>query len=70
MRPRIDYLEDDQNGLMLGPDTEKNVDRFVDILTDRNRYAAACERAYSTAKNLCIQNWQLQMSEALARATQ
>ena len=64
--PEIDYLEDGKNGLILPfDDKENNISKIVRLLTDDAYYSEMSEAAYETAKKLILENWIMNMRNAL-----
>ncbi len=55
--PEIDYLEDDVNGLLLGSDFDKNIDRITTLLTNSEKLSRFQEAAYVKAKEISANAW-------------
>ena len=55
--PEIDYLQHNYNGLLLGPDADKNADQVVRLLTDTAFYQELSEAARNTYLRIHPKYW-------------
>lgn len=64
--PEIDYLLNEENGLILPVDErENNIKKILRLLTDDTYYSKMSAAAYKTAKQLTLENWVMNMRNAL-----
>lgn len=63
--PEIDYIQQGYNGYILPDDLESITQMLFTLLTRSNELERLCKNAFETGRKLSIENWVLQIKQAL-----
>lgn len=63
--PELDYLDEGENGYVLGNDFESNINTIKDLLTNRTVLERFCTNAKQKGDYLSVQKWVEQMKQSL-----